>query len=174
MGQRLFAISSLRSANRNSGDKFKCAKSRDFRPLLPSLGKSLRRQECVAEAGGFDLDMANSKSDSLARSRRIAEPHPARIHKPLETFEFREPYQICRVRSFGEKRAFWRRMSQFCRIEVRGRTGNHCCYWPNLQTSSRGEYTASAKLAEGEGFELAVREGHQKRPRQNATNAQMR
>jgi hypothetical protein len=128
----------------------------------------------VAEAGGFDLDMANSKSDSLARSRRIAEPHPARIHKPLETFEFREPYQICRVRSFGEKRAFWRRMSQFCRIEVRGRTGNHCCYWPNLQTSSRGEYTASAKLAEGEGFELAVREGHQKRPRQNATNAQMR
>ena len=116
----LFAISSLRSANRSSGDKFKCAKSREFRPLLPSLGKSLRRHECVAEAGGFDLDMANSKSDSLARSRRIAEPHPARIHKPLETFEFREPYQICRVRSFGEKRAFWRRMSQFCRIEVRG------------------------------------------------------
>jgi hypothetical protein len=34
---------------------------------------------------------------------------------------------------------------------------NRCCYWAQLPTTSRGECMASAKLAEGEGFELAVR-----------------
>jgi hypothetical protein len=49
------------------------------------------------------LDMANSKSDALACLRGAAEPHFVRIHKPLETFEFREPYRIRRVQNFGEK-----------------------------------------------------------------------
>ena len=34
---------------------------------------------------------------------------------------------------------------------------NRCCDWAQLPPGSRGEDTASAKLAEGEGFELAVR-----------------
>jgi hypothetical protein len=48
-----------------------------------------------------------------------AEPHFVNIHRPLETFEFREPYRIHRVQSFGEKWAFRRRMSRLRRLEVR-------------------------------------------------------
>jgi hypothetical protein len=63
--------------------------------------------------------MANSKSDALACPKGAAEPRFVNIHKPLETFEFREPYRIRRVQSFGEKWAFRRRMSRLCRLEVR-------------------------------------------------------
>src|ERR1700692_4009531 len=54
--------------------------------------------------------MAISKSDPLACPRGVAKPHFIRIHKRLETLEFREPYRIRRVQSSGEKRAIRRRM----------------------------------------------------------------
>ena len=63
--------------------------------------------------------MANSKPDALACSSGAAKPHFIKIYKPLETFEFREPYQISKVQSSGEKGAIRRRMCRLCRLEVR-------------------------------------------------------
>jgi hypothetical protein len=67
-----------------------------FPENLAEQGKGrLGRQES-------NLDMAISKADALARPRGFAEHHFMRIHKPLETFEFREPYRIGGVQSSGE------------------------------------------------------------------------
>jgi hypothetical protein len=44
---------------------------------------------------------------------------PISLNKPLETFEFREPYRISRVQSTGEKWAIRRRMCRLCRLKVR-------------------------------------------------------
>jgi hypothetical protein len=40
------------------------------------------------------------------------------IHRPFETLDFREPYRIRGVQSFGEKRAFRRIISRLCRSRV--------------------------------------------------------
>ena len=92
--------------------------SRDFRSILAFLGEPGRTPDWLAGAGGFEPHMAISKSDALACSRGATEPHSTRLHKPLETFEFREPYRIRRVQSFGEKWDIRRRMSRLCRLEV--------------------------------------------------------
>src|SRR5260221_14785238 len=42
------------SAKRESGDQTECAKSRDFRPMLASLGKPARTHKCLAGAGGIE------------------------------------------------------------------------------------------------------------------------
>jgi hypothetical protein len=63
--------------------------------------------------------MAYSKSDAVACPRGTAQPHFTTIHKPLEPFEFREPYQIRRVQSSGDNWAIRRRMSRLCRFVVR-------------------------------------------------------
>src|SRR5450631_476086 len=63
--------------------------------------------------------MANWKSDALDCPRGAAEAVFVEKHKSFETFEFREPYQICGVQSFGEKRAFRRKMTRLCRFGVR-------------------------------------------------------
>ena len=63
--------------------------------------------------------MANWKSDALACPRGAAEAVFVEKHKSFETFEFREPYQICGVQSFGEKRDFRRKMTRLCRFGVR-------------------------------------------------------
>jgi hypothetical protein len=97
-----------------------------------------------------NLDMTNSKSDAVACPRGAAEPHFTTIYKPLETFEFREPYRIRRVQSSGDKWAIRRRMSRLCRFESGVQLCNRCCHWAEWPTSSGREYTASAKLAEGE------------------------
>jgi hypothetical protein len=47
-GRRLSAISTSRSANRESGDKIERAKSRDFRPILAFLGEPGRTHEWLA------------------------------------------------------------------------------------------------------------------------------
>jgi hypothetical protein len=73
---------------------------------------------CRPGAAGANLDMAISKSDPLACPRGVAKPHFIRIHKRLETLEFREPYRIRRVQSSGEKRAIRRRMAGLFRLEV--------------------------------------------------------
>jgi hypothetical protein len=49
-----------------------------------------------------------TKSDALACPRETAEPLSAEVHKLFETLEFRKPYRICGVQSFGEKWAFRR------------------------------------------------------------------
>jgi hypothetical protein len=51
--------------------------------------------------GGFKY--VSSNSDALACPREAAEPLPAEAHKGLQTFEFREPYRMDGVQSFGEK-----------------------------------------------------------------------
>jgi hypothetical protein len=63
--------------------------------------------------------MANWKSDALACPRGAAEPLFMGIHKPFETLEFREPYRIRGVQSFGDKWAFRRITSAPCREGVR-------------------------------------------------------
>jgi hypothetical protein len=50
------------------------------------------------------------------RSRRTSF---VEIHRPFETLEFREPYRIRGVQSFGDKRAFRRIISAPCREGVR-------------------------------------------------------
>ena len=49
----------------------------------------------------------------------VPKPLFVEFHKLLETFEFREPYQIFRVQSFGEEWAIRRKMSRLCRLGVR-------------------------------------------------------
>jgi predicted HTH transcriptional regulator len=62
-----------------------------------------RTREWVAGRKDSSLNVAISKSDALAYPRPATELHLVRIHKPLETLEFREPYRIRRVQSSGEK-----------------------------------------------------------------------
>jgi hypothetical protein len=59
-----------------------------------------------------NFDMTNWKSDARACPREAAEPVSIGIHKSLEILEYREPYRICGVQSFGEKWASWRKMSR--------------------------------------------------------------
>jgi hypothetical protein len=66
-----------------------------------------------------NIDMANSKSDALPCPRGATEPHFVKIHKPLETFEFREPYRSRSIQSSGEIWAIRRRIGRLCRFEVR-------------------------------------------------------
>jgi hypothetical protein len=91
----------------------------DFRRFPPQVGKAgAQRRKRMPKKPGFpahshvsreawakesNLAMAISKSDALACSRGATEPHLIRTHKHLETFEFREPYQIGGVQSSGEK-----------------------------------------------------------------------
>src|SRR5580704_2720620 len=63
-GRRLSAISTLTSANWESEDETKCARSWDLRPILRSLGKPGRRQECVAGVLGY---LSNSVHSTSAR-----------------------------------------------------------------------------------------------------------
>jgi hypothetical protein len=86
-------------------------------PARGSLGKA--GPMAVVGWGGRIRTYDDSKSDAVACPRGVEEPHFTTIHKPLETFEFREPYRIRRVQSSGDKWAIRRRMSRLCRFEVR-------------------------------------------------------
>jgi hypothetical protein len=79
----------------------------------------LRAPDCLAGAGGFELRYGELESDALAYPRGAAEPRFVEIRKSFETLEFRKPYRICGVQSFGEKWAFRRIMSGLCRLGVR-------------------------------------------------------
>jgi hypothetical protein len=52
--------------------------------------------------------------DTLACPREAAEPLSAEVHKLLQTFEFREPYRMDKLQSFGEKWAFRRTIGWLC------------------------------------------------------------
>jgi hypothetical protein len=87
----------------------------DGRSALVSLSASTRDflselHACLAEAGGFEFEMASWKSDALACPSEVAEPLSAEVNKWLQPFEFRETYRMDGVQSFGEKRAFRRTM----------------------------------------------------------------
>jgi hypothetical protein len=67
----------------------------------------------------LNLEMVNWISDAIACPREATEPVFVELHKSLETSEFREPYRIGGVQSFGEKRVFRRIISRLCRSGVR-------------------------------------------------------
>ena len=64
--------------------------------------KSGRTPEWVAGAGDSSFDNDELNSDSLARPSEAAEPLLVGHRKPFETLEFREPYRIRGVQSFGD------------------------------------------------------------------------
>jgi hypothetical protein len=66
-----------------------------------------------------NLNMAVRNQILFPVQEEAPEPQFIETPKPLETFEFREPYRIRRVQSFREKWAIRRRMSRHCRLEVR-------------------------------------------------------
>ena len=94
------------------------------KPGFPTYSRVSREACQTAGMAGWggrisNLDLTNLKSDAVACPRGAAEPHFTAIHKPLETFEFREPYRIRKVQSPGDKWAIRRRISRLCRFEVR-------------------------------------------------------
>src|ERR1700732_853063 len=100
-------------------DGIERAKSRDFRPILASLGKPGRTPEGLAGAKGFGPRYGELE---IRRSRLFEMSHRTRswlIHKLFETFGFREPYRIFEVPSFGEKWGLRRIMCRLCRLGVR-------------------------------------------------------
>src|SRR5260370_26748593 len=100
--------------------------------------------------------MAKLESDALACPRGAAEPLFVEIHRPFETLEFREPYRIPGVQSFGDKWAFRRIISEPCQEAVRSSNETSLPLLGLTPINLRGEYAASVKLAEPERFELAV------------------
>jgi hypothetical protein len=58
----------------------------------------------------------------------LQKPHFNRLHKRLETLEFREPYRMDRVQSFGEKRGFRRIIARPGDRESGAQMRNCCCY----------------------------------------------
>jgi len=91
-------------------------------PFSERQGHFLRAPDWLAGAGGFEPRYGELESDALACPRGAAEPLFVEIHRPFETLEFREPYRIRRVRSFGDKWAFRRIMSAPCQEGVRSST----------------------------------------------------
>jgi hypothetical protein len=72
----------------------------------------------LAGAGGFEPRYGELESDALGCPRGAAEPLFIEIYRPFETLDFREPYRIRGVQSFGDKWAFRRIMSAPCREGV--------------------------------------------------------
>jgi hypothetical protein len=99
--------------------KANARKARISGPFSRLLGSLTSRMNGWLGREDSNLDMANWKSDALACPRVSAEPLFVELHKALETFEFREPYRIGGVQSFGEKRATRRIISRLCRPGVR-------------------------------------------------------
>jgi hypothetical protein len=110
---------SLEAAKWGPGDRPPIRKSPPLAGIsgTPGGNISMRRTGWLRQQDS-NLDMASLKSDALACPRGTSERHFIRIHKPLETFEFRKPYRIGRVQSSGEKWTNRRRMSRLCRLKV--------------------------------------------------------
>jgi hypothetical protein len=90
------------------------------KPGFPTRSHVSREALPNAGMGGSRrASMTNSKSGAVACPRGAAEPHFTRIHKPLEPFEFREPYRIRRVQSSRDNWGIRRRISRLCRLDVR-------------------------------------------------------
>ena len=118
--QRLSVISLLDCSNWECRDRASTCKKAPLAGISGIFGATI--SSCTTAWLGREdsnLDMAISKSDALACPRGVAEPLFIRIHKRLETLEFRESYRTRRVQSSGEKRAIWRKMGGPCRVEVR-------------------------------------------------------
>src|SRR5216684_736103 len=100
---RLLGILGPKSSNVGLQRLLAIRKARIWRAFLIEERKFSKNKNAWLGREHSNLDMANWKSDALARSRGATEPLFVEIHKFLETFEFREPYQINGVQSFGEK-----------------------------------------------------------------------
>jgi len=87
--------------------------------FLRSIDSNPWLSDCLAGAGGFEPRDGELEIGRSRLSRVSAEPLFVELHKALETFEFREPYRIGGVQSFGEKRATRRIISRLCRPGVR-------------------------------------------------------
>jgi hypothetical protein len=88
---------------RSPETKANARKARISGPSSRLLGNLAERRTGWLGREDSNLDRTNSKSDVVACPRGVEEPHFTTIHKPLETFEFREPYRIRRVQSSGDK-----------------------------------------------------------------------
>ena len=67
----------------------------------------------------FEPRYGELELNALACPRGAAESLFVKIHRPFKTLEFREPYRIRGVQSFGDKWVFRRIMSAPCREGVR-------------------------------------------------------
>jgi hypothetical protein len=86
----------------------------DLRPILAFLGEYRRTHDWLAGAGGTESRYGELEPGALAYPRGAAEPLFLEIHRLFETLEFREPYRIRGVQSFGDKWAFRRITSAPC------------------------------------------------------------
>lgn len=115
-GRRLLANPPGRSPKGERGDHPRNCKRQRLAGLSADLGSgcSDRRTAWLGREDS-NLDMANSKLDADAF------PRGANLNSLtlFETFQFREPYRIGRIQSFGDKWAIRRRMSRLWRLEVR-------------------------------------------------------
>ena len=66
-----------------------------------------------------NLDMTISNSVDLACSRGAIEPHFVGVHKPLETLEFGEPYQLRESRALERNGPFGEERPDFADLVVR-------------------------------------------------------
>jgi hypothetical protein len=88
-------------------------------PFCEYQGQFLLAPDCLAGAAGIEPRYGDFESRCSCLSERIYRTPFIRIHKPLETLEFREPYRIHGVERSGENRAIRRRMGGLCSLEVR-------------------------------------------------------
>jgi hypothetical protein len=72
-----------------------------------------RTREWVAGAVGIEPRYGDFESGCSCLPERIYRTPFIRIHKPLETLEFREPYRIHGVQRSGENRAIRRRIGGY-------------------------------------------------------------
>jgi hypothetical protein len=116
-----------------------CSPSRPTRPtvFITSRSKALSLVSPCAPA-------ALSRAASSRLNCSISGPAASR--NPLSSAS---PDSIWRE-SISSVRGRARRPSD---LKSEAQRRNRCCYWPHLPTSSRGEYKASARLAEGEELE---------------------
>jgi hypothetical protein len=92
----------------------------------------------------------------LACPRGAAESLFVESHRPFKSSEFREPYRIRGVQSFGDERAFRRTMSVSCRERVRTSNEKSLSLLGLMPTNPRGEYGAWVVVAEQVGFEPSL------------------
>jgi hypothetical protein len=114
-------------------------------PFCEYQGHVLWAPDCLAGAGGFELQYGELESDALACPRRGPKTPFVEIRRPLEMLEFREPYRIGGVQSFGDEWVFRRIMSAPGRGRVLSSNEKSPPLLGLMHTSSRREYAASVK-----------------------------
>jgi hypothetical protein len=99
---RRFRLENAENLSRESSARFTKARHWQAFSAIDSAISSAHRTAWLGRENP-NLDMADWKSDALACPKRAAEPVSVELHNPFEMLEFREPYRICGVQSFGDK-----------------------------------------------------------------------